>query len=162
MISHSAEGETDRPVAENGADYVTVSAGGQAFGFPIERVHDVFVASALTHVPLAPPEVAGLLNLRGRVVTALCLKRLLGLPAPPSPGQDMAVGLEHDGESFGVIVDSVGEVMRLSPDSIETNPTHLDPCWTARSRGVHQLHDGLLVLLDVDSLLSAEAGPHAA
>ena len=154
----------DRAVPESaaadlGSEYVTVTAAGQAFAFPIERVHDVFVASALTHVPLAPREVAGLLNLRGRVVTALCLKRLLGLSGPLSPGRDMVIGLEHEGESFGVIVDAVGEVVRLPRDGFDPNPTHLDPCWSALSRGVHRLEDGLLVLLDVDSLLCADAAP---
>jgi purine-binding chemotaxis protein CheW len=74
----------------------------------------------------------------------------------------MAVGLEHDGEPYGVLVDSIGEVVRLSRDTFDPNPTHLDPRWTARSRGVHRLEDGLLVVLDVDSLVSVEAGPRGA
>jgi purine-binding chemotaxis protein CheW len=61
-------------------EYVTVMVCDQIFGLPIDRVHDVFIASSLTTVPLAPKEIVGLLNLRGRVVTAMCLRRRLGLP----------------------------------------------------------------------------------
>ncbi|MBT2856498.1 chemotaxis protein CheW, partial [Staphylococcus coagulans] len=61
-------------------DYVTVFVGDTLFGLAIERVHDVFVPSGVTPVPLAPSEIVGLLNLRGRVVTAVCLRRRLGLP----------------------------------------------------------------------------------
>ena len=60
--------------------YVTVVTGGQLFGLKLERVRDVFVPRGLSEVPLAPPEVAGLLNLRGRIVTAIDLRRRLGLP----------------------------------------------------------------------------------
>src|SRR3954451_311476 len=86
-------------------EYVTVMVGEQIFGLPIDRVHDVFIASALTGVPLAPREIVGLLNLRGRVVTAMCLRRRLGLPDRGEEGQNMAIGLEHQGESYGVLVD---------------------------------------------------------
>ena len=55
--------------------------GGQLFGLPISRVQDVFVPDRLTRVPLAPPEIAGLLNLRGRIVTAIDMRRRLGLDA---------------------------------------------------------------------------------
>ena len=108
-------------------EYVTVLVDRQIFGLPIERVHDVFIASALTRVPLAPREIAGLLNLRGRIVTALCLRRRLGLPDKDVNGEDMAVGLEHHGEAFGLLVDSVGEVMRLTTDTLEKNPVKRDP-----------------------------------
>ena len=85
--------------ASQTVDYVTIIVAAQRFGLPIACVHDVFMAGAITPVPLAPPEVSGLLNLRGRVVTALSMRRLLRLPDLP-PGEDrMVVGVEHAGES---------------------------------------------------------------
>ena len=60
-------------------DFVTVVTAGQVFGLTLDRVRDVFVPRGLSPVPLAPPEVAGLLNLRGRIVTAVDLRRRLGL-----------------------------------------------------------------------------------
>jgi purine-binding chemotaxis protein CheW len=140
---------------------VTVVIADQLFGLPIDRVHDVFIASAVTGVPLAPREVIGLLNLRGRVVTAMCLRRRLGLPDAEN-GREMAVGLEHNGESYGLLVDQVGEVMKLSSDLCEPNPVHMDPRWARVSRGVHRLEGRLLIVLDVDAVLAFEADARAA
>jgi purine-binding chemotaxis protein CheW len=143
-------------------EYVTVMVGEQIFGLPIDRVHDVFIASALTDVPLAPREIVGLLNLRGRVVTAMCLRRRLGLSDGERDGRNMAVGLEHQGESYGLLVDQVGEVMKLSAETHEPNPVHMDPRWVKLSRGVHRLDDKLLIILDVDAVLSLEVQSQAA
>ena len=71
--------------------FVTVVTGGQLFGLRLERVRDVFVPRGLSQVPLAPPEVAGLLNLRGRIVTAIDLRRRLGLPPREDGGAPVAV-----------------------------------------------------------------------
>lgn len=143
-------------------EYVTVMVGEQIFGLPIDRVHDVFIASALTDVPLAPREIVGLLNLRGRVVTAMCLRRRLGLPDRAEDGRNMAVGLEHQGESYGLLVDQVGEVMKLATDTHEPNPVHMDPRWVKLSRGVHRLDDKLLIILNVDAVLALEVQSQAA
>ena len=64
---------------ENVVEYVTAMIGGQLFGLPISRVQDVFVPERLTRVPLAAPEIAGLLNLRGRIVTVIDMRRRLDL-----------------------------------------------------------------------------------
>jgi purine-binding chemotaxis protein CheW len=143
-------------------EFVTVTVGSQMFGLPIDRVHDVFIASSVTKVPLAPREIIGLLNLRGRVVTAMCLRRRLGLPDRTEGGQEMAVGLERQGESYGLLVDAVGEVMKLSADTHEPSPVHMDQAWVKLSRGVHRLEDKLLIILDVDAVLSFDVGARAA
>ena len=152
-------------------DFVTVHVDGVLFGLAIERVHDVFVPSGVTPVPLAPPEIVGLLNLRGRVVTALCLRRRLGMaPAAPraegeATGNDrgMAIGLEQGGETFALIVDGVGEVLKLGADSREAVPINLDPRWRDLATCVHRLDGRLLVILDVDALLGfTAAGAKAA
>ena len=143
-------------------EYVTVMVGDQTFGLGIDRVHDVFIASALTDVPLAPREIVGLLNLRGRVVTAMCLRRRLGLPDCQRDGRDMAVGLEHQGESYGLLVDEVGEVMKLGAETHEPNPVHMDSRWVKLSRGVQRLDEKLLIILDVDAVLSLEVQSQAA
>jgi purine-binding chemotaxis protein CheW len=154
------EGETAPATGYD--EYVTVMVGEQMFGLPINRVHDVFIASALTGVPLAPREIMGLLNLRGRVVTAMCLRRRLGLPDRDSSDREMAVGIEHHGESYGLLVDSVGEVMKLTPDTREPNPVHMDQRWVKLSRGVHRLDGKLLIILDVEAVLSFETQAQAA
>jgi purine-binding chemotaxis protein CheW len=160
--SSPSAGTAQGAVADEPEEYVTVTVADQMFGLGIDQVHDVFIASALTAVPLAPREIVGLLNLRGRVVTALCLRRRLGLPDRDGGAREMAVGIEHQGESYGLLVDAVGEVMRLSPDTCEPNPAHMDERWIALSRGVHRLAGKLLIVLDVDAVLTFDAEPRAA
>jgi purine-binding chemotaxis protein CheW len=74
----------------------------------------------------------------------------------------MAVGLEHHGESYGVLVDAVGEVMKLAKTGCEPSPVHLDERWRALSRGVYRLENGLLIILDVDAVLAFDTGARAA
>ena len=134
--------------------YVTVVTGGQLFGFKLARVRDVFVPRGLSEVPLAPPEIAGLLNLRGRIVTAIDLRRRLGLPPRADGGTPLAVGIEERGELYGLIVDRVGDVMWLKPSSYDANPANLDQRWAKVCAGVHRLDQGLLIVLDVDKVLN--------
>ena len=134
--------------------YVTVVIGGQLFGLPISQVHDVFVPESVTRVPLSAPEVAGVLNLRGRIVTAIDMRRRLHLP-PLKEAQMMAVGIEYKHESYGLVIDTVGEVLTLSSNSAEPNPSNLDKRWAEISGGVHRLEGQLMVILDVDRLLGA-------
>ncbi len=142
-------------------DYVTIVIGEQLLGLPIGRVHDVFIANRFTPVPLAPPEIVGLLNLRGRVVTAMCLNKRLGRPfSLRTDGKGdyelVAVGIEHEGEAYALIVDAVGEVMRLDHSTFEPVPVHLDRSWAALAAGIHRLEDRLLVVLDVDAVLKID------
>ncbi|GCC47020.1 hypothetical protein chiPu_0031076, partial [Chiloscyllium punctatum] len=108
------------------AEYVTAVIGGQLFGLPISRVQDVFMPERLTRVPLASSEIAGVLNLRGRIVTVVDMRARLGLPKADD-GKPMAVGVDQRGESYGLLIDQIGEVLRLPDDSREDNPVNLDP-----------------------------------
>lgn len=135
-------------------EYVTVLIGGQLFGLPISRVQDVFMPDRLTRVPLSHPDIAGVLNLRGRIVTAIDMRIRLGLAREKDAKPAMAVGIESRGESYGLLIDSVGEVLKLSPDSREQNPINLDSRWSRVSAGVHRLDGQLMVILDVDSVLA--------
>src|SRR5438477_13030711 len=94
-------------------EYVTATVGDQLFGLPIARVQDVFVLDRLTRVPLAAPEIAGVLNLRGRIVTAIDMRRRLALAPAGEARRRMAIGIEYRGESYGLLIDAIGEVMNL-------------------------------------------------
>jgi purine-binding chemotaxis protein CheW len=161
MRTQASDGNEPKAAAPGFAeslDYVTVSIGEQLLGLPIGRVHDVFIANRITPVPCAPREIVGLLNLRGRVVTAICLRLRLGRPIDMK-GQCaddcelVAVGIDHGGEAYALIVDAVGEVMRLDQSTFEAVPVHLDRSWAALAAGVHRLDGRLLVVLDVDAVL---------
>lgn len=147
---------TDRTVN----DYVTAMVGGQLFGLPIGRVQDVFIPERLTRVPLAPPDIAGVLNLRGRIVTLVDLCHRLGLERRND--SSMAIGVEMKGESYGLLIDTVGEVMSLDAADFERNPINLDPKLAAVSSGIYRLEEQLLLVLDVDRVLDIAPGAAAA
>jgi purine-binding chemotaxis protein CheW len=138
-------------------EFVTFRIAEQLFGVEVTEIHDVFQPHAITVVPLAPPEIAGVLNLRGRIVTTVCARRRLGLPqrspADPAP---MAVGIEKGGDSYGLLVDSVDEVLKLPDSDYEAVPVNLDPRWAQVSRGVYRVDGQLLVALDVERLMDLD------
>jgi len=140
---------------QNLKEYVTAMIGGQLFGLPILRVQDVFIPARLTRVPLAPPEVAGVLSLRGRIVTLIDMRRSLGLDERADAGPAMAIGVERAGESYGLLIDSVGEVLKLDDAAREANPINLDPRLARVSAGIHRLDGQLLMVVDVDRVLEA-------
>ena len=112
---------------ESTEGFVTVVTGGQLFGLRLERVRDEFVPRGLSQVPLAPPEVAGLLNLRGRIVTAVDLRRRLALAPRPEGAQPMSIVVEHGGELYAMLADQVGEVVPLSCRRPRAQPADARP-----------------------------------
>lgn len=151
-----------KPDGEIVTEYVTAVIDRQLFGLPIARVQDVFAPTRVTRVPLAPLEVAGVLNLRGRIVTVVDMRKRLGLATGPSAASTMAIGIEWRGEAYGLLVDSVGEVMRISDALRAANPVNLDPRLAAVSAGVYRLESELLIVLDVERVLDFESATRAA
>ena len=135
------------------AEYVTAVIGGQLFGLPISRVQDVFMPERVTRVPLSSQEIAGVLNLRGRIVTVVDMRARLGLPKSDEGKTPMAVGVDLRGESYGLLIDTIGEVLRLSEEAREENPVNLDPRMAKFAGGVYRLDGQLMVVLDVDKVL---------
>ena len=143
-------------------EYVTAVIGGQLFGLPISRVQDVFIPERLTRVPLASSDVAGVLNLRGRIVTVVDMRARLGLPKNDDGKPPMAIGVDLRGESYGLLIDNVGEVLKLADDSREVNPVNLDSRMAKMACGIHRLEGQLMVVLDVDRVLEISADMLAA
>ncbi|NOZ64938.1 MAG: chemotaxis protein CheW [Alphaproteobacteria bacterium] len=135
-------------------DYVTIRLAGQLCGIPVLEVHDVLSEQTITSVPLAPPAVAGVLNLRGRIVTAINLRKRLGLKDKESGGENMSIVVEYEGEPYSLLIDGVGDVLSFSEDSFERNPVTLDPCWQDVSSGIFRMEGELMVILDVEKLLN--------
>ena len=156
ILRHPRRGRPRRTV-----EYVTVTVAGQMLGLPIERVHDVFIAGSVTAVPLAPAEIAGLLNLRGRVVTAICLRRRLGLPDGRAAGRD---GGRPRG-SRRILRPSRRSGRRgheALTEQPRAEPRAYGPHWVGLSRGVHSLEHRLLIILDIDAVLAFGAEARAA
>ena len=98
--------------SENVVEFVTATVGGQLFGLPISRVQDVFKPEGLTRVPLAAPEIAGLLNLRGRIVTVIDLRRRLDFERRRAAAACSRSASSTKAESYGLLIESIGEVLR--------------------------------------------------
>jgi purine-binding chemotaxis protein CheW len=143
-------------------DYITFIAAGELFGLPIERVQDVFTATSITRVPLAGPEIAGVLNLRGRIVTVIDLGKRLQLQSSRNTVANMAIGLELGAESFGILVDRVTEVLSLPDGERKASPINLDNKLGGVSAGVFRLDQALLVVLDAERILDIRSRAAAA
>jgi len=133
--------------------YVTLMLGDQLCGVPVLVVRDVLAGQTIAKIPLAPVEVAGNLNLRGRIVTAIDLRQRLRLPPRPAGRAPMSIVTEHGAELYALLVDHVSEVVSLRPSDMESNPQTLPANWVEYSLGIYRVDERLLVVLDVDRLL---------
>lgn len=134
-------------------ELVTFRVASQWFGVSVLAVQEVLVAQRLARVPLAPPEVTGLLNLRGQIVTAINMHRrmALGTSADAAP---MNVVVRDGEELFALVVDEVGDVVPVPDQAFESAPATLDTCWKGACAGVVQRERDLLAVLDPHRLLS--------
>lgn len=156
-------GEVMRPSGgKETSDYVTMYISGQLFGIPVLDVHDVFAPTRLAHVPMAPPEIAGVLNLRGRIVTAIDLRQRLGYEKRAQGAQVMAVVIEYQGEPYSLLVDAVGEVLSLEGSSFERSPSNLDAKLRDVAEGIFRLDDKLMVVIQLDKVIQLLNGAMAA
>lgn len=208
--------EIDAMNREDLREFVTFHIAGQLFGIPVLIVQDILLPENIASIPLAPPEVRGSINLRGRIVTVIDVRVRLGLETreiatvtsiedqtdEDSAANDseateateasdvelteeeqsdkaakaaeaaqrsaheavdavkrknrehmMGVTVEHQNELYTLLVDSVGDVISLSKQNYEGNPSTLDPLWREFSGGVYRLDTDLMVVLDVERLL---------
>lgn len=140
-------------------EFVTMYIENQLFGIPVLEVQDIVIPEKITAVPLAPPEIAGLINLRGRIVTVVDLRKRLGLPPLDSDKPRMSVTIERGNELYTLLIDRIGDVVYLSNQNLERNPPTLNPMWQRFSSGVFRLDKQLMVVLDVAAVLNI-AGIH--
>ena len=136
-------------------DYLTIMIAEQRFGIPVLQVQDVLRQQRMTRIPLASPEIAGSLNLRGRIVTAIDVRKRLNIPDRGDKESSMSVVVEHEDELYSLIIDRVGEVISLDDKNFDQNPGTLEPSWRDISMGIYQLKDNLMVVMDVKKLLSS-------
>jgi purine-binding chemotaxis protein CheW len=128
----------------------TVRLGSSIFGVPITHILEIVGAAKPQPVPLAPIFVGGLMHYRGDVLTTVSLRQLLDMP-PKEGRQDLLV-LESAGGIFGLLVDSVSEVLTVSSADYEPNPSILDERRGLLFAGAYKLKDSLLVMLNPEQL----------
>jgi purine-binding chemotaxis protein CheW len=134
---------------------VTFHLDGEEFAVEILKVQEIIRKIDSTRVPNAPSFVEGVINLRGKVVPVICLRKRFGLADPETGGSALRriVVVEVGGTVAGLAVDSVSEVLRIPEDTVEPPPklVKVDRDYVS---GVGKLQDRLLILLDVDKILS--------
>lgn len=133
----------------------------EEFGLDILRVQEIIRVQRLTRVPNSPEFVDGVINLRGKVIPIVALRRRFGLAELAHDNQTRIVVVEVNGTVLGLIVDSVSEVLRIPADTVEP-PPRLGKIEREYVKGVGKLDNRLLILLDVDRLLSDTEGASCA
>ena len=138
---------------------VSMVVAGQQLGIAIGAVRDILGTQQIARVPLAPPEIAGVLNLRGRIVTAIDMHRRIGvqLAARPNAERAMNVVVDHKGELYSLLVDQIGEVLTLGDDCFDADTACLPRHWRPLALGIHRLEEALLVELDIERVLALPA-----
>jgi purine-binding chemotaxis protein CheW len=135
--------------------FLTFRVGGELFGIPALATQDIIGPQPIGRIPLAPPFVAGALNLRGRIVTAVDMHSALGLPSGDKT-KKLNVVVHSGAELYDLLVDDVGDVIELSLNDLEPNPVSWPDTWKVFSAGIFKLDDKLLVVLNFDALLSCQ------
>ena len=140
---------------------VTFSIGEEEFGVNILKVQEIIRTMEITKVPRAPEFVEGVINLRGKVIPVVNMRTRFSMPALEHDGNTRIVVMEFNQKIVGFLVDGVSEVLRIPASTVEPAPPVICGIGSEYIRGVGKLDDRLLILLDLDTLLSemnAEAG----
>jgi purine-binding chemotaxis protein CheW len=150
MSAHDSGLHRKEKTSASLVEMCSVRLGQSLFGVPITHILEIVGSARPQPVPLAPGFVGGLVHYRGDVLTTVSLRQLLDLP-PKEGTQDILV-LESSGGCFGLLVDSVGEVLTVTAADHEPNPSTLSEKRRALFAGTYKLKEGLLVMLDPERL----------
>jgi purine-binding chemotaxis protein CheW len=136
------------------SSYFTVYVNQEIFGLPVENTHTIFRIAAVTPVPNGPADIAGLVNLRGKIVTAVSLRRRLNIPSDINVQNALAIGIEHKGENFALVVDEVGDVLSLAQSMQIPIPPHFDAHRARLTTGLYRVGKLLIPVLDIEALFA--------
>ncbi len=135
---------------------VTFSIGEEEFGVNILKVQEIIRTMEITKVPRAPAFVEGVINLRGKVIPIIDLRRRFGLMPKPGDKDTRIIVIEINNVIVGFVVDAVSEVLRIPASTVEPPPPVVAGVESDYISGVGKLKDRLLIMLDLDKLLSSE------
>ena len=143
-------------------NFFTVHAAGSVFGLPVDKVQTIFRLQSITPVPLGPPVICGLVNLRGKIVTAVSLQRRLGIEVGDKPTvSPFAVAVESRGETFALVVDAVGDAMECGEHERISAPRHVTTDRARMTESYYRIENGILPVLDIDALFDIRSTPRA-
>lgn len=137
--------------------YCTFFIGDQFYGIPVADVQEVLQSQPLTRAPLAPAAVAGLMNLRGQIVTAVDVSRVLRSEAAQQTEDKMNLVIRHESSEVSLLVDRIGDVVPVDEEAVERPPETLQGVAREFIRGISALEGKLLLLVDVHRMLDDES-----
>src|SRR5215472_14380848 len=137
--------------------YCTFYVAGHYFGLDVLKVQEIIRYQEMTRVPLAPPVVRGLINLRGQIVTAIDLRRRLELTERPPDQLPVNVVVRTDDGAISLLVDEIGDVLEVREKLFERPPDTLKGTARELIRGAYKLENGLLLILDVERTIAPTA-----
>ena len=143
-----------QPVALDDEQVVVFDVYNESYAVNIARVHEIIRLQQITVIPGAPDCVEGVINLRGKVIPVLDLRKRFSLHTAEHTRASRIVVVEISGQTLGLIVDGVSEVLRIAPDRIEPPSPLVTGLDSRYLRGIAKLDDRLIVLLDLDQVLS--------
>lgn len=146
----------DTQTAEPEEQLVVFHLAGEVYGVDIGRVQEIIRMTAITSLPSAPEFVDGVINLRGRVIPVVDLKRRFGLEQPGSAKGSRIVVVDAGEHTIGMVVDAVSEVLRLPAGVVEPPSPVVTTLESDYIRGIAKLENRLIILLDLDRVLSWE------
>ena len=126
----------------------------QMFGVDVKCVQEVIRYQEMTDVPLAPDAVCGLINLRGQIVTAIDLRKRLGLPARPQAQLPMNVVVRGEDGAISLLVDQIGDVQEIEEKYLESPPETLRGASRTLIKAAYKLKDRLLLILDTEQAMN--------
>jgi purine-binding chemotaxis protein CheW len=132
--------------------YFSIKVGGDTFGLPVTRVQTIFRIGSVTPAPGGPRDIVGLVNLRGKIVTAVSLRRRLGLEPEAGGLGSLAIGIEHHNEAFALLVDEVGDVLTLTAETAIAPPPHIGRRRAKFAAGYNRIGGQILPLLNIDAV----------
>jgi len=138
---------------QSSTQYATFVVEDLFFGIDVLRVQEVLRYQEMTRIPLAPTVAEGLINLRGQIVTALDVRRRLGLSPREQGRLPMNLVVRTEEGPVSLLVDEIGDVLQLDPADFESAPDNLTPAARELVGGVYKLKDRLLLVLDPDQTL---------
>jgi len=141
--------------------YCTFTVGGGCYGLEVRRVQEIVGRQAMTRVPLAPPEVSGLINLRGRIVAAIDLRRKLGMPGRTLDDPVVNVVVTTDEGAISLLADEIGDVLAVPDADFEPAPETCRSAARAFTLGAFKLPDRLLLALDIDKIIAITTNQNA-
>ena len=143
--------------AQSTLQLVSFELAKELYGIAITKVREIILITKITAIPQTPPYVKGLINLRSTVIPVIDLRLLFGLAEGERTDESRIMVLQAAGKTVGIMVDSVNEVLRVKRDRIEPPPPTVAVLGKEFLTGLVKLEDQLLILLDIDKILDADA-----